>query len=194
MGKVAEQFADIALATNSNVPFVQMWIGPRSATEIEKAIAGYPTLVPCCVGPNLNDGRGVQGFKERKGFFTLEEMHRWVKDQKPDQQKWPCPHCVDDEGKSTFIGKTANELASHMKEVHKPENVVSTFDVEGAKEAAEAEKRNKKEQHRPENVKFEPTEDAQCVAIKPDGERCGKKARPGSDYCGIASHQKEVSA
>ena len=154
MGKIKEQFADLALSTNSTVPFVDMWVGPRNATEIEKTIDGHPTLVPCCVGPNLNDGRGVQGFKERKGFMTLEEMHRWVKDQKPDQQKFPCPYCIDAEGKATFVGKTANELAKHMKEAHKPENVVSTFDVEGAKEAAEAEKKTTKEKNRPDNVKM----------------------------------------
>ena len=135
MGKVAEQFDGVVSAANSNVQFVQMWIGPRTRDEIQKAIEGKPTLCPVPVGPNLNDGDGVHGFKKRKGFYTMEEMYRWLKDQKPDEQKFPCPQCMNEDGSPGFIAKTANELVNHMEKAHPSGVKVSTPDYEGVKDA-----------------------------------------------------------
>lgn len=200
MGAVAEQFKDVVSAVNNQVEFVQMWVGPKSADEITKAIEGNPTLVPCAIGPNLNDGDGVHGYKKRKGFYTLEEMYRWVKDQDPEQQKFPCPKCPVD---AQFIGKTANELVTHMDDEHPPENLVKSFDAEGAyarKHAKELEDVGAKR----EEIEARITKatvattgtavDTQCAATKPDGERCTKEAKPDSNYCGIASHQKQGEA
>ena len=146
MGKIAEQFVDVVSAVNNKVPFVQMWIGPRTANEITKAIEGNPTLVPCAIGPNLNDGDGVHGYQVRKGFYTLEQMYRWIKDQKPDQQRFPCPKCPVDE---QYIGKTANELVAHMDKEHPPENLIKSFDAEGAYAAREAARKEKEPAKRP---------------------------------------------
>jgi hypothetical protein len=145
MGKVKEQFDDVLSAVNNANEFVNMWVGPRDATEIAKTLEGNPTLVPCAIGPNLNDGDGVHGFKKRKNFMTIEEMHRWIKDQKPDQQKFPCPYCSEE---NTFIGNSANELATHMEEDHKPATVVSTLDMDSV-EAAKQERVSKKKRGRP---------------------------------------------
>lgn len=133
MGKIAEQFSDVVSAANSNVDFVNMWKGPVDATEIENAIAGNPTLVPCCVGPNLNDGRGTQGFKERKGFMTIKEMHQWLAEQEPEKQTFPCPYCIGEDGEFGFIGDSATALADHIQDKHQPEAVIQTPNYEAAK-------------------------------------------------------------
>ena len=151
MGKVQEQFVGVLSAANTTVDFGEMWVGPRDAREIENTINGNPSMVPCPVGINLNDGRGVQGFRERKGFMTVQEMHRWIEDQEPDKQSFPCPYCVDEDGNFGFVGDSANALATHMQTAHKPETIISTPDFDGAKrdkianEIAAAQKRDDEE-------------------------------------------------
>lgn len=130
MGKVKEQLADV-ISTQLGVEYVTMWRGPRDAAEIEKTLAGSPTLVPCAIGPNLNDGQGVYGIKQRKGFLTIKEMHEWIAQQKPEEKKFPCPYCPDDENR--FEGNSAKALAGHIMAKHKGGNVVSTPDFEGVK-------------------------------------------------------------
>lgn len=198
MGIVADQMKDVNMIDGSTktaaVETVLMWIGPRNKKEIDKALAGNPTIIPCAVGDNINDGRGVQGYRERKRFMTLEEMHRWQKAQKPEEKKFPCPYCDE------FEGNTATALVKHIAKIHPPDNLKSTpdFDKAAARRLAEqlqpeVEEGNVKNQVEDEGlaeiVTVEP--DTQCRAIKPDGNRCGKQAKDGSEYCGIASHQEQ---
>lgn len=42
------------------------------------------------------------------------------------------------------------------------------------------------------SVAMEEAEEAGCAAIKKNGDRCGKKVKPGSKYCGLAAHQKQA--
>jgi N utilization substance protein A len=43
-----------------------------------------------------------------------------------------------------------------------------------------------------EDVSKEKAEIQQCKAIKSNGQRCSNPAKPGSQYCGIAAHQKQA--
>ena len=38
-----------------------------------------------------------------------------------------------------------------------------------------------------------PAGEAQCKAVLSNGERCANPAKPGSDYCGIAAHQRQAA-
>ena len=122
MGKVAEQLHDV-MSAKSKVDQVLMWIGPRDADEMQRCIDGNPTIIPCAVGPNIQDGTGAEYYRKNKRFMTLEEMHRWQKDQDPEQIKFPCPHCMKPDGTFSFISDTATGLIAHIEAEHPPENV-----------------------------------------------------------------------
>jgi hypothetical protein len=38
-----------------------------------------------------------------------------------------------------------------------------------------------------------PQAEARCKAVLSTGERCSNLAKPGSDYCGIAAHQRQAA-
>jgi transcription termination/antitermination protein NusA len=46
----------------------------------------------------------------------------------------------------------------------------------------------------PETLAAAQAEERQCRAVLATGQRCTNPARPGSDYCGIAAHQKQAEA
>jgi len=204
MGIVADQMKDMKLVDGSSktaaVETVPMWIGPKNKKEVDACIDGHPTIIPCAVGDNIQDGTGVLYYQRTKRFMTMKEMHEWQKAQRPEEARFPCPHCVNEDGSFNFVGNSATALINHIADKHPADNIKKTPDYDAAKarrlgESLKPEVEEGNVAHQTEEEGLAPIvvveEDTQCQFIKADHTQCGNQAKAGSDYCGIKSHQGE---
>ncbi len=170
--------------------------GYRSKIAVISSESGVDP-VGACVGPKgsrvrmvVSELRGekidvVQYNEDPKLFVANALSPAKVKEVKTNEDNKTAIVIVPDSQLSLAIGKEGQNarLAAKLSgwridiksETQVAEELLSGKDAVGKKGATEEETK-------------------QCAALKKDGSRCAKKAKPDSLYCGLAAHQKQGEA
>ena len=167
--------------------------GHRSKIAVVSSETGVDP-VGACVGPKgsrvrmvVSELRGekidvVQYNEDPKQYVSNALSPAKVKEVKINEDNKTAIVIVPDSQLSLAIGKEGQNarLAAKLSgwridiksETQVAEELLSSKDLEGEGAGEEEEPK-------------------QCEAIKKDGSRCTKKAKPGSSYCGLAAHKKQ---